>query len=69
MWEILTEKWLWIIIISCILIMVGPLLIVWVILNLPYPLNTIATICLIGGYGVAAGYREWVLSKRKERRE
>jgi len=69
MWEILTAKWLWIIIISCILILVGPLLIVWVIVQLPYPFNVIATICLIGGYGVVAGYKDWILSKAKERRK
>lgn len=69
MWEILTAKWLWIIIISCILIIVGSLLIVWVIVQLPYPFNAIAAMCLIGGYGVAAGYKEWVLSKRKEKRK
>lgn len=64
--EILTEKWLWIIILVLTVIIVAPLVIIWFILVLPFPLNTILTILLIVGWGIAAGYKEWVIAKRKE---
>lgn len=64
--SILTEKWLWIIIVLLSLIIVLPFAIVLLILFLPFPFNTMATICLIIGWGIAAGYKEWVMSKRKE---
>ena len=64
--SILTEKWLWIIIVVLSLIVVLPFAIVLLIVFLPFPFNTMATICLIIGWGIAAGYKEWVMSKRKE---
>jgi len=67
--SILTEKWLWIIIIVLSLILVLPLAIVLLILYLPFPLNTVAIACLIIGWGIAAGYKEWVISKRKEEKQ
>jgi len=67
--SILTEKWLWIIIAVLILIVVTPFFIVWAILILPPPLNAIATICLVVLWGVAAGYKDWITSKRKEEAE
>jgi len=33
---------------------------------LPAPFNMVAVICLVLAWGVAAGYKEWVLSKTKE---
>lgn len=66
--SILTEKWLWIIILLLIVIMVGPLFIAFFILLLPFPFNTIATILLVVGWGIAAGYKEWILEKKKERK-
>jgi len=66
MYKVLTEKWLWIIIFALILIIVMPLIIVWFILLLPFPLNMISTILLIVGWGVAAGYKEWIIEKRKD---
>jgi len=63
---ILTERWLWIIILVIFLIIATPLAVLWIILNLPFPYNTIATILLVILWGVAAGYKEWVIEKRKE---
>jgi uncharacterized membrane protein YidH (DUF202 family) len=63
---ILSEEWLWIIILSFIAILVGPLLIVWFILALPGELKILATILIIVGWGVAAGYKDWLQAKRKE---
>jgi len=63
---ILSEKWLWIIILSLIVILVGPLLIVWFILVLPAELKILATILIVVAWGVAAGYKDWLQAKRKE---
>jgi len=63
---ILSEEWLWIIILSLIAILVGPLLIVWFILVLPAELKILATILIVVGWGVAAGYKDWLQAKRKE---
>jgi amino acid transporter len=67
--EVLTERWLWIIIITVCLVIATPLAVVWVILNLPFPFNTIAIILLVVLWGVVAGYKEWVIEKRKEKEE
>jgi len=67
--SILTEKWLWIIIIVLSLIVVLPFVIVLFIVFLPFPYNTVATICLVIGWGIAAGYKEWVMSKGKEEKQ
>jgi len=66
MLSILKEKWLWILILGLILVMLGSLLIVYCIILLPFPLNTIALVALIVLWGVASGYREW-LKKEKEK--
>lgn len=61
--EILKEKWIWIIISALILITLGSLLIVYLILILPFPLNTVVFLGLMILWGVVAGYKEWL---RKE---
>lgn len=67
--SILSEKWLWIIIVAVIVTVTFPLVIIWIILVLPFPFNTLATILLIVGWGVAAGYKEWITSKEKEQQQ
>ena len=67
--SILSEKWLWIIILCVIAIIAIPLVVIWIILTLPPILKVVATILIIIGWGVAAGYRDWVLSKRREKEE
>jgi len=52
---------------SVILVMVLPLVVVWGILNLPADLRIVATICIIVLWGVASGYKDWVLSKEREK--
>jgi hypothetical protein len=66
---ILREQWLWIIIVGVILILALPLAIIWLILDLPPEGRLIATVAIIIGWGVAAGYRDWLVSKRKEERK
>jgi hypothetical protein len=63
---ILSEKWFWIIILALAAISVGPLLIIWVILYLPDELKVVATILIVIGWGVAAGYKDWLKDKRRE---
>ena len=64
--DILHEKWFWIIVGSLILILVVPLIIVWIIIQLPTPWNAIAVICVVFAWGGAAGYKEWLKSKERE---
>jgi hypothetical protein len=63
---ILSEKWLWIIVLGLTAVLVGPLLIIWFILYLPGELKVVATILIIIGWGVAAGYKDWLQNKRRE---
>jgi len=63
---ILSEKWLWIIALAIILICTVPLVVVWVILNLPSEMRLFVTILIVIGWGVVAGYKDWIINKRKE---
>jgi len=63
---VLKEKWFWIIVLAVSLVIGAPLLVVWVILNLPPLYQLLATVLLVILWGVAAGYKEWVIEKRKE---
>jgi glucan phosphoethanolaminetransferase (alkaline phosphatase superfamily) len=69
MGSILTQKWLWMIIFSLILIVVFPFLLVLLILSLPPPYNAVATVLLVIGWGVAAGYKDWIMSKEGEKEQ
>jgi len=60
------NKWVWILIIFLITICVLPILIIWLILFLPSPYNAIATTFIIFSWGIVAGYKEWILFKKKE---
>lgn len=66
---ILFDKWIWITIFSVLLVIVLPLVIVWGILNLPAELRIIATICIIVLWGVVSGYKDWIVSKEREREQ
>lgn len=65
--QVMFDKWLWVTIFSVVLVIVGPLIIVWGILNLPTDLRIVATICIIILWGVVSGYKDWVLSKEREK--
>lgn len=66
---ILFDKWIWITIFSVLLVIVLPLVIVWGILNLPVELRIIATICIIVLWGVVSGYKDWIVSKEREKEQ
>jgi len=59
------EEWLWVIIAALAAILVLPLLIIWIILSLPDYLKIAATILIVIGWGVAAGYKDWLVEKRR----
>jgi hypothetical protein len=63
---ILKETWFWIIIVALLLVFVTPFIFVVVIMNLPTQLKIVATFAIVIGWGVAAGYKDWAKSKRKE---
>jgi len=48
------------------LIIILPLVIIWFILQLPPSLALVATVLLIILWGVAAGYKDWILYKEQE---
>jgi hypothetical protein len=62
-------SWLWIIILSVFLVVTVPFVVVLGILYLPGWGALLATVGLIILWGVAAGYKDWVISKRKQAEE
>ena len=64
--SILTSKWFWIIVILCSLVVVTPFVCLLIILLLPIPLNALATIGIVIAWGIVAGYKDWILSKKGE---
>jgi hypothetical protein len=49
--------------------MVVPFIVVLGILALPSDLRLVATIIIVILWGVAAGYKEWITTRRKEHSE
>ena len=62
----LFNKWLWIIIGAMCAIAMGPFLIISVALTFPPWIGTTIMILVIIGSGIAGGFKEWSLHKRKE---
>jgi hypothetical protein len=62
----LFNKWLWIIIGAMSTIVMVPFLIMSVALTSPPWVGTTIMILVIIGWGIAGGYKEWSLHKRKE---
>jgi uncharacterized membrane protein len=62
----LSDRWVWIIILSVFAVIVIPLVTVWFILQLSPELKIVATFLIIVLWGVAAGYKDWVKTKREE---
>ncbi len=63
---IFSEEWLWIVVVALAAILVLPILIVWVILSLPDYMKVVATVLIVVGWGFAAGYKDWLVAKRRE---
>jgi hypothetical protein len=62
---IIREKWIWIIIGMCILVLVGPGVLMWVILQMPDVLRASFIWFIIFGWGIAAGYKDWLMDAKK----
>lgn len=60
------DKWVLITLIAAVAVIVIPLIVIWIMLQLPSEFALIATILLIILWGVASGYKDWVMSKRRE---
>jgi len=69
LWSILTSRWYWTIIAITSAIVITPFLIVMLILTLPSPWSFLATILLIIGWGLVAGYKDWIIAKAKEEKQ
>jgi len=65
-WAILTSKWYWMIVTMATAIVVTPFVLIILILNFPAPLNFISTLLIVVAWGVAAGYKDWIIAKAKE---
>jgi hypothetical protein len=66
---IIREKWVWIIIGMCILVMVGPYLLMLVILQLPDVLRASLVWLIILGWGIAGGYKDWLTDAEKRKQK
>jgi hypothetical protein len=65
---IIREKWIWIIIGACLLVLTGPYVLMWMILQMPDILRACTIWFLIFGWAIAAGYKDWLMDRRKRRR-
>lgn len=63
---LLLNKWLWITILGCSAIMIGPFIVIYMVLLLPQPLKPVFFITLIVGSGIAGGYKDWAIAKHRE---
>jgi hypothetical protein len=62
-------SWFWITVLSVLLIVAVPFLVVCGILFLPPLLALVATVGIIILWGVVAGYKDYVISKRRNSEE
>ena len=65
-WVILTFKWYWIIVGVALLVLLVPLVCLMLFLVLPSPFNALSLLGIIIAWGIAAGYKDWILLKIKE---
>ena len=65
--SLLSEPWLWIIILILISILVGPFIILYLILLLPDFLKIVLTFSILVMWGVVGGYKDWVIDKKKRK--
>jgi len=69
MFRLLKEVWLWIIVFSLIFILVGPFVVIFIIMQLPQQMKIVVVVFIIVGWGVAKGYKDWILYKRKKEKQ
>ena len=62
---IIREQWIWIIIGLSTLVLVGPYVVLWLIFQMPEVLRAASVWILIFSWGIAAGYKDWLMDARK----
>jgi hypothetical protein len=62
---LIREKWIWIIIGICAMVLVIPYVFVWLILQMPEITRPIPVWLLIFGWGIAGGYKDWLVDAKK----
>jgi hypothetical protein len=60
------DQWFFITILSVTLVMIVPLVVVWLVLQVGPELRLVATVAIIVAWGVVSGYKDWIISKRRE---
>jgi hypothetical protein len=63
---IIREKWIWIIIGACILAGTLPWVVIWLLLTLPGILGPIVVWTIIFSWAIGAGYKDWLVDRRKK---
>jgi hypothetical protein len=66
--SIIREKWVWIIIGASIALGVVPLLVILLLFEVPGFLGAFLVWAIIFSWGIAAGYKDWVVDRRKRER-
>jgi len=69
LWSILTSRWYWIILTAVSAIIITPFLLILLIINLPPPWNFLSTLLIVVAWGLAAGYKDWIIAKAREERQ
>lgn len=67
--DILTSRWYWIIVIMGCAIMITPFIFVLILLYLPTPVNALGMFAIVVGWGVVAGYKDWILEQRAKQKQ
>jgi len=65
---LLLNKWFWITILGCWAVMIGPFIFLTLMIYLPAPVKVAGLFCLLVGWGVASGYKDWVQARRQEQK-
>jgi hypothetical protein len=60
------DRWFFVTVMSVTLVLIVPLVVVWLILQVGPEFRLVATIAIIVAWGVVSGYKDWIISKRKE---
>ena len=62
---IIRDKWVWVTIGACFLVLVSPYVLMWVILQMSEVWKILSLILIILGWAAAAGYNDWLRDRRK----
>jgi hypothetical protein len=62
----LFNQWLWIIVVCAGAIVVFPFLVLIALMKSPPWLGATVTILIIVGWGIAGGYKDWLMHKHKQ---